>query len=218
MMEPNYSVFKRFSDFNQAQEVAKTLKDNNIQVRLINNSPPVDSTFFGNTHQPQLELKIPSTEFEKAQMILERSLDIDLDTVDKEHYLFEFTDDELKELLSKQDEWGEFDISLARKILNSRGEEISDDQITILRQKRINELAEPEKTGKVWLVIGYLSSVLGGLLGVFMGYFIWSQQKTLPNGTRVYSYTASDRKHGRNMLLIGIIVFPLWLIYAFLIA
>jgi hypothetical protein len=34
--------------------------------------------------------------------------------VDKDYYLFAFSDSELIELIRKQDEWGSFDIELAK--------------------------------------------------------------------------------------------------------
>jgi len=58
----------------------------------------------------------------------------------------------------------------------------------------------------VWIIVGYFLAVIGGLLGIIIGYLLMSSKKTLPNGVRVYSYNDNDRKHGKVIFIIGIIV------------
>ena len=68
-------------------------------------------------------------------------------------------------------------------------------------------LAKPEESQKSWIIAVYLFSFLGGGVGVIIGYSLWSSKKTLPNGERIYSYKSEDRKHGKNIFIIGLIVF-----------
>lgn len=44
-----------------------------------------------------------------------------IEVVDKDYYLFSFTEIELEDLIQKKNEWSKFDFLLAKKILNDRG-------------------------------------------------------------------------------------------------
>ena len=130
-----------------------------------------------------------------------------METVDKDHYLFGFTDEELFEIISKPDEWNEFDFQLAKKILRERGKEINQDTINLLKKQRLNDLAKPEEGQRNWIYAGYIFALLGGLIGVFIGWHLSTYRKTLPNGQQVYGYKQEDRKHGRRIWIKGAIMF-----------
>ncbi len=214
--EQDFATFEKFHSMELAQETALLLKEHGIEVLLEDISPAVDVTFTGNPHEKEVELKIPQSDFEKAHALLEKEVEIEIDNVDTDHYLFEFTDEELIDIQAKPDEWGDFDLILSRKILASRGKDISDERIAELRNKRLSELAQPEPKQTGWIVLGYITSILGGMLGMTIGYILWKQKKTLPNGQKVYTYREEDRSHGKIMLVIGAVVFPaLFIIWNF---
>ena len=209
MITDNYAVFRKFSDVDQAKELASTLKDNGIEYELVDNSPTFDVTFSGNTLQNEVQLKIKQVDFDKANKLLEEEAKNLINQVNKDHYLFEFTNEELYEIIMKPDEWSTFDYKLAQKILIDRGQTINDDLINSLRKQRIEDLSKPEQGQKTWIYAGYLFAILGGLIGVFIGWYLWTYKKTLPDGQKVYAYSDSDQKHGRNIFIIGVIVFPI---------
>lgn len=118
--------------------------------------------------------------------------------IDPNHYLLQFTDEELIDVLAKRDEWHADDFLLAREILNQRGFNITDKDIAILTRNRMDILRKPEQPSQTtWIIIGYVSAFLGGLLGIFIGWHLASQKKTLPNGERIYEYNAEDRQHAK---------------------
>ena len=82
-----------------------------------------------------------------------------------------------------------------------------------LKKERLKQLAKPEENQKPWIIGGYIFSFLGGFLGMIIGYFLWTSKKTLPNGERVHSYIEKDRKHGKYIFYIGVIIFPISLIF-----
>ncbi|TXK36963.1 hypothetical protein FVR03_16430 [Pontibacter qinzhouensis] len=209
MADEAFSVFKKFPEMQQAKELAHFLQQHGLAVLVADNSPVVDLTFTGNHLQSQFEVKIPASDFSRAQKMLEERVAKDLDSVDESHYLFSFSDEELYDVLLKSDEWTEFDFLLAKKILKSRGQEVNDALIASLKKQRLLDLSTPEEGQQAWIFLGYLLSLLGGFLGMCIGWFLWKQKKTLPNGQKVYAYTAPDRKHGRNMFFIGVIVFSI---------
>lgn len=211
-MTENLTVFQSFPTLNQAREVEALLNQNNIKTVLADNIPPVDITFSGSTLRNQYEIKIDLSDFEKAETILEKDAENILDEIDQDYYLLSFTNEELYEVLLKSDEWNVFDYKLAQRILMSRGKSIDPEMLSSLKKQRLEILAKPDENQKPWIIAGYLFSFLGGGIGIVIGYSLWTSKKTLPNGSRVYSYNDQDRKHGKTIFVIGLIVFPLALI------
>ena len=158
----------------------------------------------------QFYVKLKKDDFKKADSLLLDESAKELENVDKDHYLYAFTDEELFDILSKPDEWNEFDYQLSQQILKERGKVINADTIDLLRKQRINELAKPEEGQRNWIYAGYLFAMLGGLLGIFIGWHLSTFKKTLPNGERVYGHTQDDRRHGKRIFIIGLIMFIVW--------
>lgn len=204
-----FSIYRRFPNIQLAKEVNDLLLANGIKTAIGDNSAPVDITFTGNTLQDQIEIRIAPADFQKADELLQDQARQVMQDLDPDYYLHNFSDDELYDILLKPDEWNDFDYVLAQHLLNERGKSIDQEQLDALRKQRIQDLAKPEKGQRAWIIAGYVFSFMGGFLGIIIGYFLWNSRKTLPNGEKVYSYGAKDRKHGLNILLIGIIVFPL---------
>ncbi|MGO4913832.1 hypothetical protein [Leeuwenhoekiella sp. W20_SRS_FM14] len=207
-MTENYSIFKKFPTLEQANELKELLKENGIESLLADNIPPVDVTFSGNTLQNEFEVRIKQSDFKKAEEILEKNAENLIDQIDKDYYIFEFTDEELYEILLKSDEWNAFDYTLAQKILKQRGKSVDKELLNSLKNERLKDLAKPEENQKPWIIAGYIFSHLGGFLGLIIGYFLWTSKKALPNGQKVYSYSANDRKHGKYIFYIGLIIAP----------
>lgn len=211
-MTENFTSFRNFPSLLQAKELEKLLNENNIKTLLADNIAPVDVTFSGSTLLNKYEIKINALDFEKAEIILEKDADKILDKIDPDYYLLSFTDEELYDVLIKSDEWSVFDVKLAQKILINRGKTVDSEMLASLKKERLKILAKPEENQKPWIIAGYLLSLLGGGLGIIIGYSISTSKKTLPNGERIYSYTSTDREHGKTIFIIGLIVFPLALL------
>jgi hypothetical protein len=215
MKEP-FSIFRKYPTLEQAEEIESLLKENNIETILADNIPPVDITFSGSTINNEYEIRINQFDFEKAESILEKNAEKLIDEVDKDYYLFDFTNDELYEILLKSDEWSSFDYTLAQQILKKKGKSIDKDLLLSLKNERLKQLAKPEENQKPWIIVGYLFSILGGFLGMIIGYFLWTAKKTLPNGEKVYSYLEKDRIQGKYIFYIGVIIFPISLLFKIL--
>lgn len=215
-MDNEYTIFRKFPSIAEAKEMEILLNNHNIDTIIADNIPPVDVTFSGSTLLNEYEIQIKQEDFKKAEEILEENAGNILDQIEKDYYLFEFTDEELYEILLKSDEWSAFDYTLAQKILEDRGKIIDKELLNSLKNQRLRDLAKPEGNQKSWIIGGYIFALLGGLLGLIIGYSIWTSKKTLPNGEKVYSYDEKDRKQGKYIFYIGIIVFTLSMLVKFL--
>jgi hypothetical protein len=160
----------------------------------------------------QLSVKLKTEDFEKADRISLNNFEKLFVVLNEEYYLFEFSNDELLEVLRKRDEWSRFDYFLSQKILKDRGEEVSRDVLDELKNERIYDLSHPERPQSALVVVGYISSFLGGLLGVFIGWHLLTYKKSLPNGNKVHGYLNKDRNHGGYIFLFGVVFFIVWII------
>jgi hypothetical protein len=210
-----YIVYKKFTDQEKTESIVNILKEHGIDFELTEDRDSLDSLYGGNHLARQYYVKLKKDDFEKADAILLDLSEKELNTVDKDHYLYTFTDEELFEILSKPDEWNEFDYLLAKKILRERGKEINDHTIALLKKQRVTDLSKPDEGHRGWMFAGYIFALLGGLLGVFIGWHLSTFKKTLPDGQRVYGYNKQDRQHGQIIFAIGLVMFTIWMIIKF---
>ncbi|HEY2580550.1 MAG TPA: hypothetical protein VGI43_02010 [Mucilaginibacter sp.] len=213
-MERELITYQKFNDIALANELAQQLDSHHIENHIVEESRTFDPGFtFNDTLQTDWAVKIKQQDFEKVNQLLKDDETEDINAIGKDYYLFGFTDDELMEVITKADEWSPFDFVLARKILANRGKPVGDEAIATINEKRIEELKSPDEPQTYWIIIGYICAFLGGLLGIFIGWFLATYKKTLPNGERVYEYNENDRKQGRRMMYIGIVVLVIAAIY-----
>jgi ATP-dependent Zn protease len=203
-------MFKRFIDAEQAKELAEELTKKGIKCQLIDDSLNKEITFSNNS-----ELMIRQSDFEKANKLMDEKADELLVNINKEHYLFEFTNEELYDILTKPDAWNSLDYKLAQQILKDRGQEFDKDLLESLKQARIAEFSKPKKEQTIWIIVGYIFSFTISIIGLIFGWYLWRTKKTLPNGKKIYVYSESDRRHGKWIFFIGIILWPLALYIKF---
>jgi hypothetical protein len=220
-MEPEFITYQKFSDVALANAMAEQLDNHHIQYLIAEESFNFDPAFIMNNALTEYAVKIKSTDFEKATQALKDDESADVAEIDTDYYLFAFSNDELKEVITKADEWSSFDVVLARKLLTERGIIFSDKDLAAIKNERLEELREPDSSQTTWVIIGYIIALSGiiilpffiAAIGLFIGWHLSSHKKTLPDGERVYAYNQSDRKHGKRIFYLGITVLVLNIIY-----
>jgi hypothetical protein len=210
-MSDVFLTFEKYSDPELAAAIASQLEASGIDSEVANESPAFDPTFANNQFDPTIHLKLRPADFNKARQVLESYYREQLAGMDPDYYLFSFSDVELLDLVQHPDEWGPLDYALAKKLLADHGHPVSPEQEADFQQDRIKKLSQPEAPKPFWVVAGYASAFLGGILGLILGYILAYFKKTLPNGEQVYVYSAWERKHGKRILIISAIFFPLWI-------
>jgi hypothetical protein len=216
-MNPELITYQKFNDPALAEELAEQLEQHGIPYEIEEQSLTFNITFVLNDPlQKEYAVKIKSEDFEKVNQLLKDDESKNIEAVDKDYYLYGFTNDELMEVITKADEWSAFDVVLARKLLGGKGVDIGDATISTINEKRIEELKKPEASQLTWVIVGYMIALSGIILpffvsaiGLFIGWHLSSYKKTLPDGERVYGYNETDRIHGKRIFYLGIIVFVL---------
>lgn len=201
-----FITYEKFATIPELKEFVELLQANDIPYELEDDIQIFDVSFANIQHHRDYRIKLLPEDFDRVTELRNLIALSELDDIDPDYYLFDFTDAELMDLIAKQDEWSPFDFQLAQKILKDRGREINPAEIEALKEKRIEALSEPEKHHPLWIVFGYFFAFLGGLIGVIMGAYIISRKKVLPNGEKIPAYSESDRKHGTRILVIAIVM------------
>jgi hypothetical protein len=212
-MNPNFITYQKFNDPALAEELAGQLEQHGIDYVIEEESTTFDPGFTYNALAKDYAVKINPADFDRANELLKEDETGNVDEIEEDYYLFSFSDVELMEVVTKADEWSAFDVVLARKLLAEKGKEISDQKIAAIQEQRIEELKQPDPPQTSWIIIGYICALAGGLLGIFIGWYLTTFKKTLPNGEQVYEYSETDRKHGRRIYYIGIVVLLVSIIY-----
>jgi hypothetical protein len=151
------------------------------------------------------EIKINESDLKKSEEIVFTDSEDLIKGLQSDYYLFSFEDEELIEIIEKKDEWNVLDYRLSIQLLKSRGIHFSEEDLHKRAENRINQLKKTEKGQKPWIIAGYVFAFFGGFLGFIIGYFLWKQKKSLPNGERVFEYDVKDREHGVKILILSIL-------------
>jgi hypothetical protein len=209
-MQPELITFRRFNDLALAYQLVELLKANDVNYVLEEMPDTFDPAFrLKDEASKQYAVLLRGEDFEQVEQLLANDIAKTLDDIEKDYYLFEFTDAELIDVVKKADEWNEFDVQLAKKILAEKGTRISEMDLDNMNQQRLTELKQPEPPQSLWIMLGYFFAFGGGILGVFIGWHIFTSKKTLPNGERVHEYNERDRRDGKIIFYISIIVLPI---------
>lgn len=212
MQDPEFVTYRKFSSAQEASELGDILRSNGIPFMVEDNSPENIPGYVNTELQSEFRVLLEKENFDKADALFAELNLEKINHVEADYYLFEFSNEELLEILVKRDEWSLFDFQLAQKILKDRGQEVNDVVLNGLRKVRLDDLAKPEEGQKPWIILGYIFAIGGGLLGLFIGWYLSTHKKTLPNGERVYGFAPQDRKHGNRIFVIGLLFLIVWLI------
>ena len=213
-MTNQYHKFRRFFDQPQAEELQSLLRNHGIESIITGAKLNFDVNALGAQSNSEFEVQLKLQDFNNAEAILEENGKAIVEAVDKDHYLFDFDNEELFEILAQPDEWHELDYALAQRILKERGETVNPTLINILKDNRKSELNKPAKNQILLIILGYVFALWADpLLGIVIGSMMWWVKKTLPNGNRVYIFSDNNRKHGIAIFCISAVFIIINLIF-----
>lgn len=210
-MNSSFQTFRTFHEVDSLEYFTALLKANNIDFRVENNSQNFDPSFANNEFNKEFTVKVEPENFERVYQLEEDSIKKEIENASEDYYLFDYTNEELQDIIAKRDEWNAYDYFLAKKILTERGEIITDEIIQQNNTERIAQLKKPENINSVWLIIFYIIAFWGGFFAIFIGYYIMTAKRTLPNGETVKRFSSRDVIHGSRIFYLGIFFLIFWL-------
>lgn len=202
----NYEVFKSFYEEEQAIALHQFLKEKGIDAVIVKNKRVTDKMIGGDGLEKDLFVKINPADFDHANRLIDQQVELNISQLEPDYYLFSFADEELFEIVQKADEWNNQDVILAKKILKDRGFDLSESQVKEMRSTRIKELSIQEEESPSWIVAAVITAFLIPPLGLILGLSLMQSKKVLPDGNKIFSYTAKVRSHGQTIVVIACIM------------
>ncbi len=212
-MAAEFKTFMSFTEPEMANEIAGILAEGKVLYNIYDTRKDFDPAMSNSEMGKEILIQIRQQDFKQAEMLLDEKMPLDIDTVDPSHFLFGFTDEELKDVVKRTDEWHILDIKLAKYLLQQKGITVSEEEMDTFRAQDLIEKAKPEKIEAAWLVIAYMSAICLGFFGLLIGWYLATLKKTLPDGSKVYNYGRSDRRHGKLMLMLGSLSMMIMILY-----
>ena len=198
--------FRTIFDRNQAIALKQLLENEGVAVELSDSVSGFNRIYLGAGVDRSFAIQIKGEDFNKAEAILKKDSEAALSDVEDDYYLFQFTNEELLDILNKPDEWNSFDVLLSEKLLKERGQDSAVNSEEI-EKDRLNILAVPSDASEM-IVLGYVFAlVTENILGALIGVLLWSLKKTLPDGTTVHRYATADRNQGIVIFIVGTAIF-----------
>lgn len=178
METTTFLKFRQYTDKGAALALVETLSQSGIQVEIEAQAASFDPAFARSEINVDYCVKLKKEDFKKAEALLKEQAAQELQTVDKGHYLFRFSDEELRDVVAREDEWSEYDVLLAQQILTQRGQAIPPQQLREMKAARLMELARPEKSPENLIAAGYIMALLGGFVAIMIGWHLRTQENT----------------------------------------
>ncbi len=207
MPEEDLVEIFRSQDQGAVEHVITVLNDAGITHHLTTDEGGFDLTSIGSGDDSEKFLNIGASDYEAARKALEiDSLKTDLPA---DHHLLHSSEDELIDVFTHASEWSAFDTAHARKLLEERGVDIS--KLEEDRAKRIAQLKQGKPASKNLIFLGWIFSVLGGFIGITIGYSLKCTKIKTPEG-EFLKYDEPSRDTGAKIFNLGILVAALVLI------
>ena len=206
-------TYETFYTKEETKELTDLLDSAGILYEVEHNKNLLDKVYIGENLDPLIAVKIPSEHFEYVNEIVKDRAKSQVHNINPDYYLFQFSNEELIEVVKNKNEWNAFDQGLAEAILNERKVNYN-----ASREKPVTVEYTPIRLEPVYLVLEYLLSIILPYAGIIIGLATITAFRTLHNGQKVKMYDEQTRQHAKIMLVIGIFrslitflfSYPLW--------
>lgn len=206
-LENKFVTYKKFNSLLEADELINLLEQNDINYIIENASPNIDITFSANRLQDEFRVRIQHEDFEKVNELLSSNISLDQD-----HFIHEFSIEELIEVLKNPDEWSPEIQHIAKTLLTQKNPNFNVYELESWKQEKIDSLKQTQSEPVTLIRAALFLCVLGGFSCMFVGWYLNNHLKTIFTGERVYVYDEETRNKGKRLLKIGVIVHVLTLV------
>lgn len=214
-MNEDFVMYHKFTDYDTLKDFSDELAKNGIEYELYDNNQSYVKVFGYTQIDIPYGINIRQNDFLRADGILEKYYENQIKDIDRSYYLFSFSNDELLEIIAKSYDWGLLDFALAKHLLKERGININEQEIQSSKKIQLDNEKIILKASKIKIIIGYILSLILPMIAVFIGISIYYNRRLLRNGERFYVHPESDRKHGKNIIIISVLWFVVFFIVLF---
>lgn len=201
-------VFRKYPSREEAEELINLLEEYKIPYKLEDYTQS-NNVFLGQAADLNVLVKAKIEDFPKIEELLDENTRVTKEEIPNDHYLLDFSNEELTEIILKPNEWSNFDYKVAELLLNERGVPVSKEFIVNIKKQRYNSPKEKNHVSGFWIFLGYFSAVLGGIIGCAIGLSLWMMTEKQPGGKKVYTFDERTRVHGKRISIIGMCMLTL---------
>lgn len=220
-----WMTLETFGSLDEAKALVALLGENAIEANLVNDANMGGDPLgldFQNRGADSCIVKVHAKDIERARRILEAGVRAEVSNADEisMEMLGNFSDEELLDILQKQDEWNPENVILAQRILESHGKVYSEEDLKRFFDERVEVLRQPVAVGASSVVLAFFGVVLS--LALDLGNFVfldckdylyallasgfcaclsfiaglnWTyRRKRLPNGEKVFAFSSRLRR------------------------
>ena len=210
-----FATYRSFTDPEEAEALVQVLNHHGIPFRTDRTQMSIGQTFASSAAYEQILVAVPADLFGDADKALEAAMPEETEDAFGEHYLSEFSSDELLEVLHKAHEWNPGDVVVARRLLAKRGVETDAEEIAAKQKAILEAKREPVSGNRYLITFGFFLALLGGILGAALGWSYATLKERDATGTEYYRYNEQTRKLGRWMMLVSGVCFLGWVCVRF---
>ncbi|MEL6672179.1 MAG: hypothetical protein AAFR61_08295 [Bacteroidota bacterium] len=214
-MKTDFRTYQKFQNQEDAQWWISLMESNDIPFEFENISSGLDPSIFGGELMQEWVLRLPGDRFQDMHHILKDQVVHEIDSLDSSYYLFQFSLEELEDVLVEVGNWNPLDVQMAQELLRRKGIDYTYEEIDQLQQEHLRQLRKAQPADTFTLFIGYLAAIMGGLGALMVGHYLQSTKRVDPMGKRFYLFDQASRKQGRTIYRIGLVMFFVWVIAGF---
>lgn len=214
-----YTLYSNFYTLEAVRSAMQRLQEAGIPYRLQKQRLLIDKAIIGDPARPDYALWVPRRDLQRAESLYHPATDpvVAAHTLPPDHFLHQFSDEELVEVLAKADTWNPDTVRQALLLLQQRGRSVSDEDLAILENRRSRELAAGRPATLPYLLGAYLCATIGSFLGLLicpvlaaaMGWSYYRLKDRGPQGKQHFRYNRSTRLQGLLLIALAVICFTL---------
>lgn len=217
-----YEFYRHVESSDEIERIKTVFNENSINYEIDSPKTIIDESIIGKGLLPKFTIKLKEVDFQNANMLLEKNIHDNFDLINDFTHFNDLTTEELLQIIKKSDEWSIESVFASKRILESRGIQITEDKILELKEER-NEAIRQGKQASSIVQIGYFLAIVLGLYlgtifivaGIAMGYYYSFGKSSDMFGQKYYVYNERSRRNGNFIFFGGItgLVIQIYLLF-----
>lgn len=208
-----FLTYSKFYTKEEAEEFAALLDKNNIVFDAERLTAQLDNIYLGEDSDPRYVVKVQQQDFGKVESLVKKEMETQVDHLPSDYYLFQFSNEELLEVLHNSEDWNHLDQTLAKRLLQQRN--VNTDGLAVQSVFNEEEINGKERISAATLVITYLLAAFFAIVGMLIGALMITAKRTMKDGSKMPLYDNWTVNQGWIVFNIGLVRTLIFLYFIF---